>query len=77
MAKRDFYTNALTRRQSEVLNLISTGQTDKEIARQLGISPRTVEDHKADIYRKMNVRNAAQLVCIVLTARIRELEAAQ
>ena len=58
---------ALTPRETEVLQLIATGQANKEIARQLGISPRTVEVHRARIMQKLGARNTADLVRIALT----------
>jgi DNA-binding CsgD family transcriptional regulator len=40
----------------------------EEVAAQLGISPRTIEDHRANIMKKLGARNAADLVRIVMTA---------
>ncbi len=40
----------LTTRQSEILALLLEGKTNKEIGQELRISPRTVEDHRSDIY---------------------------
>jgi len=58
----------LTPREREVLSLISGGQSNKEAGRQLGISPRTIEVHRARIMEKLGARNAADLVRIVLSA---------
>ena len=58
----------LTPREREVLGLISGGQSNKEAGRQLGISPRTIEVHRARIMEKLGARNAADLVRIVLSA---------
>jgi DNA-binding CsgD family transcriptional regulator len=69
-------TNVLTRREREVCDLICQGKSNKEIARALEISPRTVEDHRMGVTRKMGVPNATALVHKVLSARISELEAA-
>lgn len=52
----------LTEREREVLQLVARGQHAKEIARELGISPRTVEVHKARIMAKLGARNVAELV---------------
>jgi len=68
-------TNVLTRRQREVCDLICQGKSNKEIARALEISPRTVEDHRLGITRKLAVPNVAALVHKILSARIAELEA--
>ena len=56
----------LTRRESEVLKEITDGSSNKEVGRKLGISPRTVEVHRARIMEKLGARNAADLVRIVL-----------
>jgi len=52
----------LTLREREVLKLIAEGTSNKEIADLLFISIRTVENHRAHIMRKLNIRNAANLV---------------
>jgi len=57
----------LTRREQQVAALIADGATNKEAGRRLGISPRTVELHRAHIMEKLGARNAADLVRIVLT----------
>lgn len=56
----------LTRREKEVLKEITDGSSNKEVGRKLGISPRTVEVHRARIMEKLGARNAADLVRIVL-----------
>ncbi|GAA0777761.1 response regulator transcription factor [Roseibium denhamense] len=56
----------LTRREHEVLTQITDGASNKEAGRTLGISPRTVEVHRARIMEKLGARNAADLVRIVL-----------
>jgi two-component system response regulator FixJ len=61
----------LTRREREVLTLIAAGASNKEAGRRLGISPRTVEVHRARIMEKLGARNAADLVRIVLSERPR------
>jgi FixJ family two-component response regulator len=58
----------LTRREREVLEQFSAGASNKEAGRHLGISPRTIEDHRANIMKKLGARNAADLVRIVMTA---------
>ncbi len=57
----------LTARERDVLAQIAGGSSNKEAGRQLGISPRTVEVHRARIMNKLGARNAADLVRIVLT----------
>ena len=52
----------LTSRQLDIAKLVATGKTSKEIASELSISVRTVENHRADILKKLHLRNAAELV---------------
>lgn len=51
----------LTPREHEVLTLTTQGLTNKDIARELGISPRTVENHRARMMEKMGASNLAEL----------------
>ena len=53
---------SLTRRELQILELISTGLTMRQTATRLGISPRTVETHVAKLYRKLAVRTRVQAV---------------
>jgi two-component system, LuxR family, response regulator FixJ len=57
----------LTPRELEVLSQIASGASNKEAGRQLGISPRTIEVHRARIMEKLGAKNAADLVRIVLS----------
>jgi two-component system response regulator NreC len=52
----------LTPREREVLRLIALGYTSVEIAEQLGLSPRTIETHRARIHRKLGLVSRAELV---------------
>lgn len=56
----------LTPRERDVLQLIASGQSNKEAGRQLGISPRTIEVHRARLMKKLGARNTADLMRIVL-----------
>jgi FixJ family two-component response regulator len=58
----------LTRREREVLEQFSAGSSNKEAGRNLGISPRTIEYHRANIMKKLGARNATDLIRTVLTA---------
>jgi FixJ family two-component response regulator len=58
----------LTRREREVLELFSSGLSNKDAGRQLGISPRTIEDHRANIMKKLGAKNSTDLIRIVLEA---------
>lgn len=60
--------NQLTPRERDVLQLITNGQSNKEAGRELGISPRTVEVHRARVMEKLGARNTADLMRIVLTS---------
>ena len=53
---------ALSQREREVLGLVVAGRTNKEIARALGLSPRTVEAHRAHLSSKLQVDSLAQLI---------------
>lgn len=53
---------ALTPRQSEVLKLIAEGRSTKEIAGKLGLSAKTVEGHRAELMRRLEIHDVAGLV---------------
>mgnify|MGYP001404290864 FL=1 len=55
-------TELLTPRQRDILRLVSIGHTNREIAQVLDISVRTVEVHRFNLMRRLNVRNVAQLL---------------
>jgi FixJ family two-component response regulator len=61
-------SQSLTVREWQVFDLLISGLSNKLIAHELAISPRTVEIHRAHLMKKMGVRNAASLVRIALTA---------
>lgn len=61
----------LTPRERAALSQIVRGPTNKEAARCLGLSPRTVEYHRANIIRKLNAKNTADLVRKVLEGTTR------
>jgi DNA-binding CsgD family transcriptional regulator len=56
----------LTPREREVLAEVIAGASNKEAGRRLGVSPRTIEVHRAHIMEKLGARNAADLVRIAL-----------
>lgn len=60
----------LTPREREVLRQIAAGSSNKEAGRSLGISPKTIEVHRARIMEKLGAKNAADLVRIVLTGEL-------
>jgi FixJ family two-component response regulator len=60
-AARERYAQ-LSEREREVLGLIVGGLTNKEIGRALGLSPRTVETHRANLFGKLEVDSLARLI---------------
>jgi DNA-binding CsgD family transcriptional regulator/pimeloyl-ACP methyl ester carboxylesterase len=56
----------LTGRQLEILTLLGSGRTNREIAEELVLSERTVERHVADVYGKLGARNRAEAVAFAL-----------
>jgi len=58
---KDIYQQ-LTGREREILKLIAEGYTAKEIANMLVLSLRTVEAHKTNLMKKLNVRNKTELI---------------
>lgn len=61
-------TAALSDRERDVLQLLAAGLQNKQVALQLGISPRTVERHCDGIYAKLGVRTRTEAVVRALTA---------
>jgi len=57
----------LTGRERDVLGLLAYGASNKEAGRRLGISPRTIEVHRARIMDKLGARNSADMMRIVLS----------
>ncbi len=54
--------NMLTKREMEILQLIAAEETTQEIATKLGVSPKTVENQKIVLFKKLEVKNSAGLV---------------
>jgi DNA-binding NarL/FixJ family response regulator len=63
----------LSPREMEILLLMGDGLTMQQIARRLGISPRTVETHATKLYRKLDVRTRVQAVAKAATIGLIEL----
>jgi two-component system, LuxR family, response regulator FixJ len=59
----------MPRRQREVMELVTEGLSNKQIAIRLGISPRTVENYRAWVMERLGAANLADLVRKVLTAQ--------
>ncbi len=62
----------LTPRERDVLELVVTGKSNKEIGRELGTSPRTIDVHRARVFQKLEADTLPDLVHLVLTARAGE-----
>jgi DNA-binding NarL/FixJ family response regulator len=59
-------TAGLTRREREVLGLLAAGHNNRQIARQLCLSPRTVQRHIANLYPKIDAHNRAEATAFAL-----------
>ena len=59
----------LTEREQEIVRLVAGGATNREIAQVLFLSPKTIERHVSNVFKKLGVRNRAELA-----ARVAELE---
>ena len=55
-------TLGLTARECEILALLASGQSNKELARSLGISPNTVKTHLARVFEKLEVANRVRAI---------------
>jgi len=60
--KRPDPVKSITKREREILGLLTEGLTSTEIAEKLYISPRTVEKHRTNLLKKLDLRNTAALV---------------
>jgi two-component system, NarL family, response regulator NreC len=63
----------LTPREREVLKLLAEGNSTKEIASELNLSVKTVEAHKFNLMRKLDIHNKAQLVQYAIQKKIIKL----
>ena len=59
--EQSFLIHKLTRREREVLLMVGQGATSKGIAERLGVSPKTIEVHRANLMKKLDVTNVAGL----------------
>lgn len=60
--RQAYFIPQLSRREKEILKLISAEMTSSEIAEKLFISLKTVESHRKNLHQKLNVRNTAGLI---------------
>ena len=54
--------SGLTRREQQIVQMLCSGLTSKEIGKDLHISPKTVENHRYNIYRKLGINNIASVM---------------
>jgi len=59
-------TQTITGREREVLTRIALGNSNKLIARELGVSPKTVEKHRSNLMRKLQLHNAAAITMFAI-----------
>ncbi|MCR9197229.1 MAG: response regulator transcription factor [Planctomycetaceae bacterium] len=64
--------NVLSPRESEILDLVFEGLTNKAIGLRSEISEKTVEKHRSNIMQKLGIRNSTQLIRCVCEARLGE-----
>jgi two-component system response regulator NreC len=62
--------NTLTRRETEILKFLAEGNSVKEIAAALNLSVKTIEAHKFNLMRKLDIHNKAQLVQYAIQKKI-------
>lgn len=62
--------SVLTQREREVMKLLAEGRTVRETASKLGLSVKTVEAHKFNLMRKLDIHNKAQLVTAAIQQKI-------
>ena len=67
-------TSEFTQQEKKIIDLCREGLLSKEIAARLGISPRTVETHKNNIFRKLGINNTAEMVQYAIKNRIIRVE---
>jgi len=61
---------SLTPREREVMKLLAEGHTVRKIAKMLSVSMKTVEAHKFNLMRKLDIHNKAELVHLAIRKKI-------
>ena len=62
--------SCLTQREKQVLNLVSMGLMNCQVASRLNLSERTIETHRANAYRKLGISNLAQLRKLLMQSKL-------
>lgn len=70
--QKEFY-DGLTARELDILKLLATGQANKQVARRLGISEKTVRNHVSHIYEKLHIYDRSQAVLYAVRKGLVEL----
>lgn len=66
ISSRRIVSRDLTTREREIARQIAAGQSTKQIARTLGVSPRTIDGHRARIIRKVGAKSASEMIARVV-----------
>lgn len=69
ISERRPVTAPLTGRERQIVQLLAQGQSSKQIARELGISPRTVDAHRARLMRKLRVSTPGEMLLRLVSER--------
>ncbi|MFE1599712.1 response regulator transcription factor [Methylobacterium sp. ID0610] len=70
MGERPLRRSVLTQRERQVIRLIAEACSIKDIAEKLGLSPKTVEAHKASAMHKLKIRTIAELVRYAIRCKL-------
>lgn len=73
-SRNESHLEKLTRREQDVLKLLSLGHTNAEISRKLEISQRTVESHRSNIMSKLDLNTRAELVRFAIEHKLLKLD---
>ena len=66
LAQRRNRLESLTQREREVIRMVAQGYSNKEVAREYGISEKTVQVHRGSAYRKLDLHNAAEIARLLM-----------
>lgn len=67
-------TRRVTNREKQILVLIASGKTNKEISKDLSLSPSTVRNHISNIFAKLNITNRAQATALAIFSGLLNME---